>query len=455
MSPLAPLARRLLERLLARAERGPSRPWRPLERRSQAAFDRALPEAPGEPEALLELLSQHRLLDPPGHAHPAFMGWAVGSGSLEGAMGAMVDAFTQTNAFGGAQVSTVVEAQVRRWTLELLALPPERWRAVMTEGASMANLLGLAAARSRAYPDLDAGLFGQPAGRLFTSAAAHHSVTRASRVLGLGAPAVVDAPGDTLDPEALDAALDAARAAGVRPVAVVATSGTAASAAFDPLEAVAAVCERRGVWLHVDGAFGAWARLAPARAERVRGLERADSVAVDHHKALHAPYGVGALLIRDEAALAEAMRAPSDYLRPTRGGYGGLEDWPSQLALTTSRRFGALGLFTRLELAGAAQLRAEVEASYALAEALAERIRTTPSLRLLGAPSGPAVLFRGPGDGRAHARALTRLTQDGRALLTQLERPDGPALRASTLGRRLSLSALADMVTDVHDALTR
>lgn len=397
-----------------------------------------------DPESLQALLRQHGLLDPPGHASPRFFGWAIGGGSLEGAIGAMATAFTQTNAFGGAQVATVVEEQVARWTAELLGL--DGWAGVLTEGASSATLLGLAAARSAAYPELDRGLFGLPPGRVLTSDTAHHAVARASRILGLGEPVRIPTVNDAMDPEALATALARLEAERTRVVAVVATAGTAAAAAFDPLPAIAEWTRRAGTWLHVDGAFGAWARLSPRLAERVAGLEAADSVAVDHHKALHAPYGSGALLVRSEAPLADAVRAPSDYLLPLRGGYGGRDRWPGTRSLATSRRFGGLEVFTTIALRGKARLRSEVEASYARAERLAALVDLHPHLRRVAPVTGPAVLLRGPTDGRTHERAVTRLVQDGEAALSLVRRPDGLAVRASTLNPATTAADLEALV---------
>ena len=413
---------RLLDRALDRRARiDRARPWRPLERSTQAALRTALPEEGTGPEALVDDLERLRLLDPPGHAHPRFFGWAIGAGTLEGAIGAVAAALTQTNAFGGAQVATAVDAAALRWTAELLGLPGHA-AGVLTSGASEANLLALAAAREEA---------AAPGGRVVASAEAHHSVTRASRLLGLGAPLRVPARDGAMDPAALAGVLDE-RAEPV--VAVVATAGTPASAAFDPLDAIAEVCAERGRWLHVDGAFGAWARTAPARAGRVVGLEGARSIAIDHHKALHAPYAVGALLLDDLGPLEAAMAAPSGYLRPIRGGYGGLSDWPGERALATSRPFLGLGLYTLLRGRGAGALRAEIEASYARAERLGRLVDAWPGLERVRPVTGPAVVLRVRGqDDRGHGRIVTRLQQDGEAVLTPASIDGAIALRASTL----------------------
>lgn len=422
------------------------RPWRPIERRARAYFASPLPERPESPEQLADVLLSMGLLDPPGHAHPSFFGWAIGAGTLEGSLGALVAALTNVNAFGGAQVATLVEAQVLSWTAEALALPRHA-RGVLLSGTSEANLVALAAARHQAL-----GPRGGP-GAVLASVAAHHSVRRASRLLGLGDPiplAVDEA--DQIRPEGVDAALDELARAGVTPVALVATAGTPAAGAFDPLPALAERARARGVWLHVDGAFGAWARSVPELSARVAGLEAADSLALDYHKALHAPYAAGALLVREPARLTAALAVPSDYLVPFRGGLGGLRDWPGERSLATSRGFSALGIFTTFAGHGMARLRSAILGSYRRAFALAERVDAAPRLTRVLPVTGPVVLLRPiPSSERTILRLVTQLQQDGRAVLTPVRRSDGWALRASTLNHRTRLSDLEALI----DALSR
>lgn len=449
-------AHRLLDNLLDRLFRvRGGRPWRPVERSLKVFFQESLEDEGATPKVVVDALLAKVLVHPPGHAHPRFFGWAIGSGTFEGSLGAIGSALFNVNAFGGAQVSTLVEAQVLRWTAQLLGLPAHG-EGVVVSGSSEANLLALAAARHQALPSAAAeGLSTHPRGRILATPAAHHSVVRAARLLGLGDPhwLAMDEC-DRARSETIASAIAQLRSRGEIPVAVVMTAGTPGAAAFDPIGAAADVCGRERVWLHVDGAFGAWSRLDPGLAVRAAGLERAHSVAVDFHKALHAPYAAGAVLVRRRNALTEALSVRSNYLAPFRGGIAGLRDWPGERSLSTSRSFSALGVWTCLKGLGRRRLQEEVAASYRRAEALGQRIEKLPGWELVAPVQGPAVLCRpAPAEDRDILRRITRLQQDGQALLTAVRRADGLALRASTLNHRTTSEDLDLLIQALVRAL--
>lgn len=423
------------------------RPWRPLERRQREAFEQPLPRDPTSAEALVEQLAAHGALAPAPSSHPRFFGWVLGSGRPEGTIGAAAAALTNVNAFGGAQVATAVERQVLAWTRAALGLE-ELEEGVLLSGSSEANLLALAAARHAVLGPCEEGLGSRP--RVVTAGGAHHSILRATRLLGLGNPVLVGGPdGERLDAGALERTLGQLAREGSPIAAVVATSGTPRTGDFDDLGAVAEVTAAHGVWLHVDGAYGAWARLLDTPLGR--GMHRAHSVALDFHKALHAPYAAGALLVRGTGTLKNALAVPSDYLAHFPGGFGGWKDWPGERSLATSRGFGALGVWSTFAGSGLDQIRADVERSYVLARVLAERLAAEGwGVR---EPRGPVVVFGppsevGPGWDRPRPaqRVVTELQQRGDAVITPV-RVDGQwALRASTLGLRTRETDLEALV---------
>ena len=426
-------------------------PWRPLERRTQAFFNSALPETPTSPDDLVQALRTQGLLNPSVHAHPKFFGWVIGSGHFEGLLGRLAETLTNTNAFGGAQVSTLVEKQVLSWTQEALSLPLHT-NGVCLSGSSEANLLGLAAARFHTLGPCTDGLpLSSPRPRILASRACHHSIHRASCLLGLGKPIEVETnSSDVMSTIALDRALHASWARGEKPIAIAATAGTAALGSFDPLESISQLCTSHNLWLHVDGAFGAWAAATTRLQHKTRGLDEADSIALDYHKALHAPHTCGALLLRTPHRLEQIFAASSDYLIPFRGGLGGLRDWPGSKSLSTSRSFASLGVWTTFKGLGMDQLRQEIEASYARANELAKLINSETHWSLEHTPQGPVVVFRAtPRDNRRTLSTITRLQQDGYAVITPVRRPDGPAFRVSTLGHRTLQQDLEDLVCTV------
>ena len=260
-----------------------------------------------------------------------------------------IDTFDQSA--GG----TFIERRLIDWTARRLGFD-EHSDGVFTSGGTQSNLQALLMARGRAM--LDAGVdlalpFPDTISRLrvVTSRDGHFSVQKAARVLGLadGQVVVVDTTADhRMDPHALADALDAIRAADLVPMAVVATAGTTDFGAIDPLEDVADLCERHGVWLHVDGAYGGGLLASRRRRHLLDGIERADSVTVDFHKTWFQPVSASAVLVRDRQSLRH-VTYHADYLNPRSSAQ------PNQVdkSMQTTRRFDALKLWMTLRTMGA------------------------------------------------------------------------------------------------------
>jgi aromatic-L-amino-acid decarboxylase len=219
-------------------------------------------------------------------------------------------------------------------------------------------------------------------------------------------------------PEALDAAIADDLAAGVTPVAVVATAGTTLTGAIDPLDQVADVCEQRGVWMHVDGAYGLPAAALPSRAELFAGLGRADSCSIDAHKWLYLPKACGVVLVRDEQALASAFSHEQGYLPHQQH-----ELHAADITLEYSRPFRALKLWLAFRAHGAAQFREAIERNLAEADLLYRRAQLTEDFEVMEAPPQLSIVpLRhvppGVADINAHNQALAEAIQaDGRAYL--------------------------------------
>jgi glutamate/tyrosine decarboxylase-like PLP-dependent enzyme len=265
---------------------------------------------------------------------------------------------------------------------------------LLTGGSSLANLVALTAARDAALPEAGrAGLAGTAPVRIYASRAVHACIGRAASVLGLGRQALVDASAqdpDHIDPEKLQGLVQADRAAGRRPLAIVATVGTAATGAIDPLDELAVIARQERLWLHVDGAFGAAA--AAIEPPLATAMAQADSVALDLHKGLFLPYETGCLLVRDAGALAASFAFTADYLAAPEDARD-----PMQLGPELSRGLRALRIWATFRCIGEARLRAalchcmdlahwlhEAVASSALLEAAAPTRLSIVCLRLRG-----------------------------------------------------------------------
>jgi glutamate/tyrosine decarboxylase-like PLP-dependent enzyme len=286
-----------------------------------------------------------------------------------------------------------LEAVAVDWLKELFDLPSD-WSGVLTSGATTANFTGLAAARrwwaGRHGVDVDAaGLAGLPPVPVFSSRYIHSSAIKALGMVGLGRDTVRTFARDEvgrLDVDGLERALADLDGA---PAILIGNAGDVNSGDFDPLAELADLAERYGAWLHVDGAFGLFARLAPSAAELAAGVERAHSVIADGHKWLNVPYDCGFAFVHvSPAELERTFTLAGAYLpaddKPNFG-YRGPE---------ASRRARALTVWATLRAYGRAGYREMVERHLELAQRLAGRVEAAPDLELLAPATLNIVCFR-------------------------------------------------------------
>ena len=281
------------------------------------------------------------------------------------------------------------ENQALRWIADLAGFPTTAG-GTFVSGGSAGNLSGLVAARHRAASERPRPAAGWA---LACSEGAHSSIEAAAKVMDVD---LVTVPGDELGRltgEGLDARLTELGEGSERVVAVVATAGTTNAGSIDDLDGVAAVCAARGIWFHVDAAYGGAGLCAPSVRERFRGIERADSFIVDPHKWLFAPYDCCALVYRDVAAIAGTFKQEASYL-DSASKLETDEIGPWDLAYHLSRRMRGLPLWFSLATYGTDAYREAVEAVLQLTRAASEEVRRHPQLELLMEPDLSVVLFR-------------------------------------------------------------
>ena len=374
-------------------------PWRAIPAATRAAI--AADPLPRGPSALDDVYAEFAERVAPyavDNRHPRFFGWVHGAGTPAGIVAALLAAGLNANVGGRDHAAVEVERRVIRWWCDVFGFPATA-SGILTTGTSMANLIGvLVARRAAAGAAVRAeGVAATPGLTGYTSSEAHGSLARAFELAGLGRSALWAIP-NVGPPETriagLRALIAADRAAGKAPFILIATAGSASTGAIDDLAAFADVARDEGLWFHVDGAFGALARLAPELRERIAGIERADSLAFDLHKWLHVPYDAGAVLVRDGALHAATFADHAPYLaRATRGTAGG-EPWFTDYGPELSRGFRALGVWFTMKTFGLDRLGELIARQCALATALGERIATTPGLELLAPVALNIVCFR-------------------------------------------------------------
>jgi glutamate/tyrosine decarboxylase-like PLP-dependent enzyme len=384
-------------------------PERPVAAREDAAallaaLDRPLPEAGAAPADVIDELA--RTVDPGLTAMPSgrFFGWVIGGG-LPSAVAAdwLTSVWDQNTGSGeGTPAAAAIEDVVVRWIAQLLEVPAAS--GALVTGAQMASFVGLAVGRAEVLRacgwDLEAdGLQGAPPIEIVVGAERHGTIDKALRMLGFGTKQVrlVDADREgRMRPDPL---------AGTGPLIVCAQAGNVNGGAFDPLRAigerVAAARQHRPVWLHVDGAFGLWARVAPARRALVDGAELADSWSTDAHKWLNTPYDCGIALVRDAEAHRRTFHGGAMYL-PGQGAVPNPFDHTPEL----SRRARGFTLWAALRELGRRGLADLVERSCAHATAFANALSAVPGIEVMNEVTLNQLVLRFDDDD-AHTRAVT------------------------------------------------
>lgn len=357
--------------------------------------------------------------------HPRYLGHQVPpplpAAALVDAMAALLNNGMAVYEMGGT--ATPHELAVLDWMARTLGLPPSAG-GLLTSGGSLGNLTALLAARqARAGHDVwTDGDRPAPPLAVLVASTAHYSIDRAVRVLGWGAGGAVAVAVDErmrLRADDLPRALAAARAAGRQPIAVVASAGSTATGAYDPLPAIADFCADAGLWLHVDGAHGAAAALSPRHALLIAGLERADSVVWDAHKLLAMPALCTAVLFRDREHAYAAFAQEAAYLFARERQWWNL----GLRTLECTKRMMGTILYASLRAEGVGFFRDYVERVFALGQALAARVDAAADFELAVPPEANIVCFRyrpvgGPAPGPAldelQARVRTRGRDRGR-----------------------------------------
>jgi aromatic-L-amino-acid/L-tryptophan decarboxylase len=396
----------------------PSGPvWQPLPDALRVRLrDAPLPEDGTALDELVAATLRDVLPHAMGNGHPAFFGWVNPPPSEAGIAASLAAAAMNPSVVAGDHADVHLERAVVRWLAELVGFPHEPGGGLLCSGGSAATIICFAGARSRALTAVGHdvrrdGLAGAPRLTAYVPAEAHSCVRRALELLGVGSAAMRGVPlaAGRLDAAALRAAIAADRAQGAVPALLVGSAGTVNSGAIDPLDELAAVAEAEGVWFHVDGSYGAFGVLDTTIAHRFRGMERADSLALDPHKWLGVPVDAGCALVRRGDDLRDAFSLIPPYLRQDTGAAVGTfgEYGPEQ-----TRPFRALKTWATIAARGRSGLAAQIARANRRAHELAALIEREPELELAAAPETSIVAFRA----RPAACPAARLEQLNRAL---------------------------------------
>jgi aromatic-L-amino-acid decarboxylase len=401
------------------------------------AMKESSPEQPTPLEPLLDSLFREwipRSFTAPG---PGYLAYIPGGGLYPAALADFITNTTNryTGVWQAAPALVQLEANALDWLREWMQFPPEA-RGLFTSGGSMATFNAIVCARERHLgADIRRGV-------LYTSDQGHHSILKSAKLAGIMPDRVRAIESDDryrLRVDRLAQAIDADRGAGLMPFCVVASAGTTNTGAVDPLNAIADVCETEGLWHHIDGAYGAFFYLCEDLRGALRGLPRGDSLTLDPHKGMFLPYGTGALLVRNGAALRAAHEATAAYL-PAMPHPEDFYD-PSQHGPELSRGFPGLRVWLSVKMFGAAAFREAIAEKRALTLDAARRVARLPGIVMDAPPELSLFAFHltRPGASRADEDAMTRAlmektTARGRVMVT------GATAKGRYLGRVCVLS---------------
>jgi aromatic-L-amino-acid decarboxylase len=399
--------------------------------------------------------------------HPGFFAYFAITGSAPGVLAEMLAAALNVNAMLWKTSPSATELELRAldWLRQMLGLGGD-WFGVINDTASISSLLALGAARE-ARTGLDIrrlGMAGRdlPALRVYASVHAHASIDKAVITLGIGHDNLVHVPADAafrLRPDALAAAIAADRAAGRLPLAVVATVGTTSTASVDPVPAIADLCEREGLWLHVDASYAGIAAIVPECRGTLDGVDRADSVVVNPHKWLFTPVDLSALYTRRAGDLRRAFTLVPDYVvTAERDDVVNLMDYGVQMG----RRFRALKLWMVIRAFGVEGLVERVRAHMALAREFASWVEREPGWELAAPVRFSLVCFRFAPDGASaeagdamNQRVLEDVNASGRSYLSHTRLQGRVVLRLSIGNLRTERRHVAEAWRLLCDAARR
>ena len=407
----------------------PDRPVQlPLEERTFGQLRDVMPEVGEDATKVLDEMA-HELVDKGFHVPAAnYFGLMNPTPTY---MAVLAEAFVaainpQLASLARSQLASKIEAETVRWIGERIWGSKAKIDGTFTSGGNEANFSALAMALAKHFPcsveDGFAGCGDRPV--LYSSAESHHSLDKSAGLLGIGRKALRRVATNArlqLDRAALEKQIQQDLATGFKPFAVVGTAGTTNSGAVDDLNALADICERYGLWFHVDGAYGAAAAFSDTHRQIVSGIERADSVTIDPHKWLAMPFAAGVVLTRKAEMLQSTFGVSTPYM-PKIAGTTIVDNF--KVSAQWSRRMNSLKLWLTLRVHGRQAYEQLVDEQLRLARQFADWVKRSEHFELVLDPQLTIVNFRVKGVAESDAAAanaaiVDEVTRDGRRWISQ------------------------------------
>ncbi|MFI5180546.1 MAG: pyridoxal phosphate-dependent decarboxylase family protein [Thermoanaerobaculia bacterium] len=422
---------------------------------SRTLIEREPPETGTPAEELFDFLFDRAIPKSFNAASPGYLAYIPGGGLFPSAVADFVAAAVNryTGVFAAAPLLVQLETNVLRWLARITGLP-EGAGGFLTSGGSLANFSAIVAARRDRLPE------AFQSGTLYVSDQAHHCIAKAAVLAGFPARHVREIPSDDafrIRRDLLERSIAEDRQEGLTPFLVVGSAGTTNTGAVDDLAALAALCERERLWLHVDAAYGGFFLLTDRGTRKMAGIERADSIVLDPHKGLFLPYGSGCLLVRDAATLRRAHAVGAEYL-PGMQSDPDLVDF-CEISPELSRPCRGLAVWLPLKMHGLGPFRRNLDEKLDLASYAAEELGKLPDVRIVAPPELSLFAFRfapsGSGEPALAARnrrILDRVNARGRVHLTATTTKGKTLLRICVLSFRTHRDRIDAALEDLAEA---
>lgn len=422
--------------------------WQSIPLDIKAFFEAPVPLEPGKASDIYTDFLEKILPYPLGNTHPRFWGWVVGTGTPFAMLAELLAAGMNTNLAGGEHIANYVETQVINWFKAIMDFPPTA-SGLLTSGCSMANLIGLTVARNtKASFNVKAEGLLEASQRMlvYGSEEMHSSIQKAVELLGLGSVALRKIEVNEefqINIEALLSQIEGDKEIGYQPFCIVGNAGTINTGAFDDFQSLAVICQQEDLWFHIDGAFGAWAKLSPRLSSLITGMEKADSLAFDLHKWMYMPYEAGCVLVQQESSHKAAFSFHADYVDDSIGGIASGAHWFSDYGVQLSRGFRALKIWMDIRLHGLRKYGRLIQQNVDQAQYLTKQIQSTSDLELLAPSPSNVVCFRfkpekldNQSTNALNKELLAKLHEEGVAAPSNTMIRDKFALRAAITNHR-------------------
>jgi len=433
----------------------------------QELLEESLPEKAESINNLLDETGEKILSSITNNIGPRYYGYITGGGNQVAVLAEMIKASLNQNnlKWHSSPVSTELERLVMCWVAEFIGYPTSS-AGVLLSGGSVANFNCLAVARKiKAPADIsEEGVYGSRPMTVYVSEEGHSSFDKAMDMLGLGKSYLRKIPVDEqmcIDPEQLEKQVQKDKNRGLEPICAIAVAGTTNSGAVDDLQAVAEICQKHGLWYHVDAAYGGPAAKIEGVSELFEGIEQADSVVVNPHKWMYVPFEAGGVLVKNPEHLRRTFSTIPDYLKSDQQNGGRTDLMEYNLPLT--KEFKALKVWMTLKAYGADRIRSEIARDIGKAKYLAELVEEHEQLELVAHGSLSIVCFRYSPDGldetslnELNDRIIDEIETDGRVFLTGTKIHGKTALRACFINHRTEnddIDFLRDVVLEIGGGL--